>query len=62
MPDGVLPALAVVPVVREVLYDEAVDAAEREALLGRRRDGHGYESDVRVGRLLWSRVEHICEW
>ena len=34
VPDGVLPALLVAAVVREVLDDELVDAVEREALLG----------------------------
>lgn len=52
MPDGVLPALLVLPVVGKVVHDEPVDPAEGESLLGGRADGHGDEGDVRVGRLL----------
>lgn len=38
--DGVLPALLVLPVVREVLHDELVDAVERQPLLWALPDGH----------------------
>lgn len=41
MPDGVLPALPVPPVVRELLSDVIVYLAERHPLVGRGRDGHG---------------------
>ena len=51
VPDGVLPALLVVPVVGEPVHDELVDAVERGLLVGRVLDGHGDERDVRVGRL-----------
>jgi len=52
VPDGVLPALAVVPVVREALHDEVVNAVEGDFALVGRVDGHGDEGDVRVGWFL----------
>ena len=50
--DGVLPALLVALVVREVLHDEFVDLAESHALLGAAADGHHDEGVVAVGRFL----------
>ena len=50
--DRVLPSLFVVPVVREVLHDELVDAVECQALLGAAPDGHHDEGVVGEGRLL----------
>ncbi|MPC28380.1 hypothetical protein E2C01_021584 [Portunus trituberculatus] len=49
--NGVLPPLLVFPIVRKPLHDELVDAVQSDALLGVVLDGHGNESDVRVGRL-----------
>lgn len=46
--DGVLPLLGVVPVEREALRDELVDATEGEAAVGGVGDGHGDEGDVAV--------------
>ena len=42
VPDGVLPALLVAPVVREVLDDKFVDAVQGQALLGALKDGVKY--------------------
>ena len=50
--DRVLPSLFVVPVVREVLHDELVDAVECQALLGAAPNGHHDEGVVGEGRLL----------
>lgn len=52
VPHAVLPALPVVPVVREAFHDVAVDAGQGQSAAGRGTDGHGYQGDVRVGRLL----------
>lgn len=52
VPDGVLPALLVLPVIREVLHDELVDAVEREPLLGTLSDGHHDERVVAERRLV----------
>lgn len=52
VPQGVLPALGVAPVVREALRDEAVDVREGQHLLRRAPDRHRREGDVRVGGLL----------
>ena len=46
MADGVLPALFVLPVVREPLHDELVDAVKGDTLLRVVLDGHGDEGDV----------------
>lgn len=51
VPDGVLPALVGGAVVGVVLGDVAVDAAERELLVGGGGDGLHDELRVRVGRL-----------
>ena len=53
MPDGVLPALLVAPVVREVLDDELVDAVEGQALL---RTLHGNNDNGHI----WSHLVTIC--
>ena len=50
--DGVLPALLVLPVVREVLHDELVDAVEREPLLGALPDGHHDQGVVAERRFV----------
>lgn len=52
MPDGVLPALSVLPVVREVGHDVLVDTIKREPLLGTVADGHHDEGVIAVGRLV----------
>lgn len=52
MADGVLPALPVLPVVREVGHDVLVDAVQRESLLGTVADGHHDEGVVAVCGLL----------
>lgn len=52
VPDRVLPTLVRPPEERESLLEERVDLAEGEALGGRVLDGHDYEGDVRVRRLL----------
>ena len=49
--DGVLPALLVLGIVREVVHDELVDTTQGEPLVWRLGNGHGYESHIRVGRL-----------
>ena len=51
VPEGVLPALCVVPVVREPLHDELVDLGEWQHPLWRVVDGHRRQRDVRVRRL-----------
>lgn len=50
--DGVLPALFVVFVVREVLHDELVYPIQGQSFLGTAPDGHHYESIVTEWRLL----------
>jgi len=50
--DGVLPALSVAPVIRELVRNIVVYLAKRHPLVGRGRDGHGDERYVRVGRFL----------
>lgn len=52
VPDAVLPALPIVVVEGEAVHYELVDAVERDPLLGRVLDCHGYERNVAVGRLL----------
>ena len=51
VPDGVLPALLVLPVVRKQVHDELVDLAERAHAARRVLDGERDERDVGVGRL-----------
>jgi len=51
VPDRVLPALLVLPVVREPLHDELVDTVERAPFVRRVLYGHRYQGDVRIGRL-----------
>lgn len=52
MPDGVLPSLFVLAVVREVSHDVLVDSVEGQPLLGTLSDGHHDQRVVAVGRLL----------
>lgn len=52
VPERVLPALRVPPVVRELVADELVDVRQRQHLLGRAPDGHGCQRYVAVRRLL----------
>lgn len=54
--DAVLPALRAAAVIGKAARDVAVDAAERQALLGAGPDGHGDESRVGVRRLLQGRA------
>lgn len=49
--NGVLPALLVVPVVRESVHDVLVDAVESHFLVRSILDGHCDEGDVGVGGL-----------
>lgn len=51
VPDGVLPALLVLPVERKQVHDELVDLRQGEHPLRVVLDGHGDEGDVGVGRL-----------
>ena len=51
VPDGVLPALLVVTVVREQVHDELVDLAQRAHLARRVLYGECDEGDVGVRRL-----------
>ncbi len=48
---GVLPALLVLGVVREVVHNELVDLTQRQLLVGRLGYGHGDQCNVRVRRL-----------
>lgn len=52
VPDRVLPALPVPPVVRELVSDVIVYLAERHTLVGRGRDGHGDQRYIRIRRFL----------
>ena len=52
VPDGVLPTLLVLPVVRKVLHDVVVDATQSELSLLTGSDGHHDESIVGEWRLL----------
>lgn len=52
VPDRVLPALSVPPVVRELVSDVIVYLAERHPLVGRGRDGHGDQRYIRIRRFL----------
>ena len=49
--DAVLPALFILPVVREALHDETVDAVERDLLRRFRVNRHCNERNVAVWRL-----------
>ena len=64
VPDGVLPALLVAPVVREVLDDELVDAVEGQALLRalyRNRDtGHTWSQMVTSGHKIGHNWSYNC--
>lgn len=51
VPDGVLPTLLIVPIVREPFHDVLVDTVQRHFLIRRILDSHCDESDVRVRRL-----------
>ena len=53
MADGILPVASVVPVEREILHDVVVDLVQRQLLLRRALDSHGYEGDVGEGGGLW---------
>lgn len=55
VPNAVLPALTVLPVVRESFHDEPVDAGERQPPFRRGIDGHRYQGDVRVRGLFVTR-------
>jgi len=52
VPDRVLPALSVAPVVRELVRNVVVYFAKRHPLVGSGRNGHGDERYVRVRRFL----------
>ena len=52
MSDGVLPALLVVAVVREVADDEFVDSVQSQSFVGAAADSHHDHSVVAVWRLL----------
>lgn len=52
VPQRVLPALGVVPVVREPIRDVLVDIVETQHLLRRAPDRHRSQRNVRVGGLL----------
>lgn len=45
---GILPALGILPVVREAIRDELVNLTEGQHLLGRAPDCHGCEGDVGI--------------
>ena len=47
---GILPALSVFAVVREVVHDELVDVGQGQHLLWAPHEGHGSEGYVGVGR------------
>ena len=51
VPEGVLPALGVFPVVREIVHDELVDLGERKHPLLAMVEGHCSECYVGVGGL-----------
>jgi hypothetical protein len=51
MPNAILPALFVLPVVREALHYEAVDPVECDLLRRLGVDSHCYERNVAVWRL-----------
>ena len=51
VPEGVLPALGVLPVVREVVHDELVDLGEGQHSLLTVVEGHCSECYVGVGGL-----------
>jgi len=51
VPDGVLPALLVSPVVRKQVHDDLIDLAQRAHLLRRVLDRPRYQRDVRIRRL-----------
>jgi len=52
VPDRVLPALPVAPIIRELIRNVVVYLAKRHPLVGCGRDGHGDERYVRVRRFL----------
>lgn len=53
VPDGILPALLVLSVVREQVHDELVDLRQRQHLARRVLDRHGDQADVGI---RWLRV------
>lgn len=54
MPDGVLPALLVLAIVREVSHYVLVNAVEREPLFRAVADRHHYEGVVAIGWfIIW---------
>lgn len=55
VPNAVLPALTVLPIVWESVHDEAVDAGKRQPSLRCRIYGHRYQGDVRIRRLFVTR-------
>lgn len=65
VPDGILPALLVLPIVREVFHDVVVNATEGELSLWAGADSHHNQSVVRKWRLLvlgflLSRLSIVC--
>jgi hypothetical protein len=58
----VLPLLRVLAVVGKLVHDELVNVTQRQHLLTGRLDGHGGESDVRIGRLLVAICRFTWSW
>ena len=50
MTDGVLPLRKLFFIVGESVPDEITNATESESLVGRLKDGHGYQGNVGVWR------------
>lgn len=52
VPDGILPALLIFSVIREVFHDVVIDTTEGQLPFWTRPDGHHYQSVVGKRRLL----------
>ena len=52
MPDGILPALLVVQLIRKSPHDETIDLTQRHFAIRTGRDCHGDQGNVGVWRLL----------
>lgn len=61
MPDGILPTLFVLPIVRKIPHDILVDAIECQSFLGAVSDRHHYECVIAVGRFIVGFLLLICK-
>ena len=65
VPQTVLPTLCVLAIIRKVIHDELVDIRKWQHFLRAMKQSHGRQSNVTVGRLLFTITVsggswHVC--